>query len=42
MSRSLGVFAVEQFGHVNKENTSDRMDKSKNLIPVGNIESFRN
>ena len=29
-----------QFGHVNKENTLDRMDESTNLNPVGNIESF--
>ena len=29
-----------QFGHANKENTSDRMDKSINLNPVSNIESF--
>ena len=33
-------FAVEKFGHTNKENTSSRMDKSINLNPVGNTESF--
>ena len=30
---------VEQFGHVNKENTFDRMPKSINPNPVGNIKS---
>ena len=40
MSRSLRVFVVEQFGHANKESTSDEMDKSLNLNHVGNIESF--
>ena len=41
MSRTSRVSVVEQFGHANKENTSDWMDKSINLNPVGNIESFR-
>ena len=36
----LTSFAVEQFGHADKENISDRMDKSINLNPVGNINSF--
>ena len=40
MSRSLRVFVVEQFGHANKQNTSDRIDKSINLNPVGNIYFF--
>ena len=40
MSRSLTVFAVDQYGHANKENASGKMDKSINLNPVGNIESF--
>ena len=31
---------VEQFGHNNKESTSDRMDKSITLDPVGNIQFF--
>ena len=39
-SWSFGVFVVGQFVQANKENTSDRMDKSTNLNPVGNIESF--
>ena len=34
------VFAVEQFGHANKENPSDMMDKSIHLNPVGNTDSF--
>ena len=40
MSWSFRVFAVEQFGHANKENKSDMMDKSIHLNPVGNTESF--
>ena len=40
MSRNLTVFVVDQYGHANKENASDKMDKSINLNPVGNIESF--
>ena len=40
MSRSVLVFVAEQFGHTNKENTSDRMDKSINLNPTGNVEFF--
>ena len=36
----LTSFAVEQFGHTVKESISDRMDKSINLNPVGNINSF--
>ena len=40
MSRSLRIFSVEQFGHVNKENTSDKKDKLIIVNPVGYIESF--
>ena len=39
MSRSFRVFVVEQFGHTNKESTSDRVNKSINLSPAGNNES---
>ena len=40
MSRNLTLFVVDQSGHANKENASDKMDKPINLNPVGNIESF--
>lgn len=40
MARSLRVFAVDQFRHANKENTSDRMNKPINLISVSNTESL--
>lgn len=40
MARSLRVFAVDQFRHANKENTSDRMNKPINLNPVSNTESL--
>ena len=40
LSRSLRVFVAEQFGHTNKGNTSKRIDKSTNLNPAGNIDSF--
>ena len=41
MPRSSRVFVVQQFGEVNKDNTSGRTDKSINLNPVGNIEFLR-
>ena len=40
MLRSFRVFVVKEFAHVNKENTLDRMGKSINLNPGGNIVSF--
>ena len=33
------MFQVEQFGHADKEKASDRVNKSLNPNPVGNVES---
>ena len=40
MTGSLKVFVVGQFRHVNKENISDRINKSIGLNSIGNIKAF--